>query len=215
MAALFSSAMAAMFWVAWANSPAWAEISRVAPVLCSIVRRMLSIASTTLRAPAAICCAAVAIPVTSATVTSTAPRISSSALPAWSAFCEPASTWAEPLFIALTASFVPAWTLRISSLIDLVSRWLLSASLRTSSATTAKPRPCSPALAASMAAFSASRLVCSAMSSIVSTTAPIRSPSFPSSSTRDAASDTTLVIAWIDSTVSRTAAAPRSAESRV
>jgi hypothetical protein len=32
-----------------------------------------------------------------------------------------------------------------------------SASLRTSSATTAKPRPCSPARAASMAAFRASR----------------------------------------------------------
>jgi len=37
----------------------------------------------------------------------------------------------------------------------------------------AKPLPCSPARAASMAAFNASRFVCSAMSSIVSTIAPI------------------------------------------
>ena len=37
--------------------------------------------------------------------------------------------------------------------------WLRSASLRTSEATTANPLPCSPARAASMAAFNASMLV--------------------------------------------------------
>ena len=43
--------------------------------------------------------------------------------------------------------------------ISCAATWLFSASLRTSAATTANPLPCSPARAASMAAFSASRLV--------------------------------------------------------
>ena len=45
--------------------------------------------------------------------------------------------------------------------------WLRSASLRTSAATTANPLPCAPARAASMAAFSASMLVCRAISSMM------------------------------------------------
>ncbi|MNI79730.1 hypothetical protein D3C73_1362060 [compost metagenome] len=56
-------------------------------------------------------------------------------------------------------------------------RW---ANRRTSSATTANPRPASPARAASMAAFNASRLVCSAMLRITLSTWLI-SPENPSS----------------------------------
>ncbi|MNR47800.1 hypothetical protein D3C85_1669490 [compost metagenome] len=73
-------------------------------------------------------------------------------LPAW-------PTSAEPLSTRSTVS-------PISPLISLAALALRCARLRTSPATTAKPRPCSPARAASTAAFSARMLVWKAMPSI-------------------------------------------------
>ena len=65
--------------------------------------------------------------------------------------------------------------------ISAVESWVRRDSTRTSSATTAKPRPCSPARAASMAAFRASRLVCSAMPLMVARM-PLICWAWPSSS---------------------------------
>ena len=59
-------------------------------------------------------------------------------------------------------------------LISLGSLGGLAASALTSCATTAKPGPASPARAASMVAFSASRLVCSAIVVINWVTSPMR-----------------------------------------
>ena len=73
---------------------------------------------------------------------------------------------ASPAFILLTVSSIRAQIWLEAS----AERW---ARLLTSSATTAKPLPCSPALAASTAAFSASRLVWKATSLTVTTMSPI------------------------------------------
>src|SRR5215510_11621416 len=62
----------------------------------------------------------------------------------------------------------------ICVLISSVALAVCPASALTSVATTAKPRPASPARAASIVAFSASRLVCSAMAVISLTTSPMR-----------------------------------------
>jgi hypothetical protein len=77
------------------------------------------------------------------------------------------------LRIASTALAVEPWTARICAAMSSVAFAVCTASDLTSEATTAKPRPASPARAASMVALSASRLVCPAMSLISSTTSPI------------------------------------------
>ena len=56
------------------------------------------------------------------------------------------------------------------SSISVIDACVLWAKVRTSSATTENPLPCSPALAASMAALSASKLVCSAIPLMTSVT---------------------------------------------
>ena len=71
---------------------------------------------------------------------------------------------------------VPLCTPATSFSISSVDCWVRKARLRTSSATTANPsRPASPARAGSMAALSASRLVCCATALMTSRTTPILS----------------------------------------
>ncbi|MNN56479.1 hypothetical protein D3C81_1714150 [compost metagenome] len=97
-------------------------------------------------------------------------------LKAWTAcwIC-PALLWAWVWLECMVATTprVPLWMRSITRRISSTESWVRLARLRTSSATTAKPRPLSPARAASMAALSASRLVCSAMLRITSSTEPI------------------------------------------
>jgi hypothetical protein len=74
-----------------------------------------------------------------------------------------------------TALFDLSWILVINLLICSVDFADSSANFRISSATTAKPRPCSPERAASMLAFNARRFVCSDICSTVSRITPIYS----------------------------------------
>jgi len=98
--------------------------------------------------------------------------------------------WRAPSSVATIVALVSSRTPVMITLIDSVDRTDRSASLRTSAATTAKPLPASPARAASMAAFSASRFVCAAISLISSTISPIFCARSPSESARAAIAST-------------------------
>ena len=76
--------------------------------------------------------------------------------------------------IAPTNSCVAVCMLAICEPISSVALAVCEASAFTSWATTAKPRPASPARAASIVALSARRLVCSAIAVISFTTSPMR-----------------------------------------
>ena len=77
--------------------------------------------------------------------------------------------------ISSTDFLVASWMAAICWEMSSVAREVWLASALTSDATTAKPRPVSPARAASMVALSASRLVCEAICEIRPTTDPMRS----------------------------------------
>ncbi len=79
----------------------------------------------------------------------------------------------EIRLIAATASAVSAWIVSIWARMSSVACDVCVASDLTSDATTAKPRPASPARAASMVALRASRLVWLAIWVMKATTSPI------------------------------------------
>ncbi len=82
--------------------------------------------------------------------------------------------------IASTAPPVSVWMACTRRVISSVACAVSRASCLTSSATTANPRPASPARAASIVALSASRFVWPAMAEISLTTSPISSDDAPS-----------------------------------
>ena len=203
------------------SRPAWAASISEAPRRSEALRPVSPVADwtsvmarVTSVVPAEACCTLRAISAVAASCSCTAEAMAvAMSFTCWMVMpMERMASTAAPVAPCMDATCWP-----ISS----VARAVWVARLFTSFATTAKPFPASPARAASIVAFSASRLVCEAMSAISFTTSPMRAAAVESCAivwsvelACAAASDATLAlcstwraISWIEAESSSAAVA--------
>ena len=150
----------------------WA-VERVPSEVCSVTAKMCWMLAATTLADAASRSASSEMRAIRSDSSWVTRSMSASAVPAASDSRAPSTTPCVLRSIAATASWVSVWMVRTMAAICRVASPERSARRCTSSATTLKPRPASPALAAWMAALSASTLVCSVMSEMSSVISPI------------------------------------------
>jgi hypothetical protein len=174
-------------------------MSAIAVAICSI--------------PTACCRTAAAICAAACAAACTTPSSSPIARPARSIRSPPASTPFVPCSAAITAAFVARWMSPRIVRTCPVAALDCSARVRISCATTANPRPCSPARAASIVALSASRFDWSASSPTVPISAPICCPCPASPSTSSAIACTRCRISPIPAVACATASTPPPAAS--
>ncbi|KPW08983.1 hypothetical protein ALO42_102694 [Pseudomonas syringae pv. atrofaciens] len=181
----------------WLALPVW--LVRTAD--CADKSRMRTRLRSTSRATSACSSEALAITVLRSSITMTELAMLASTALADSACCLVRCACSVLTSSATRVLLVPCWMCPIMvsiSRVDSLVRW---ARARTSSATTAKPRPASPARAASMAALRASRLVCSDTARITSRTLVISSVRVASACASVEAVPTFRVSSRIDLTV--------------